>query len=240
MHHDPGAFDMPSALITGVNRGIGLEFLRQYAAAGWELAGTCRQPAQAEAAQRVAAEHDGAVELHELDVTDPAAIIALAARLAERRFDLLLLNAGVMGARSKTLGELDAEDFLQVLSVNTVAPAMLAQAFRDHVAASEQRRIVVLSSILGSVASNERGGLYSYRASKAGVNAVVSSLARDLADAGVSCIAMHPGWVRTDMGGPDAALGTEEAVAGMIGVIEGLGPADSGRFLAWDGSELPW
>lgn len=230
---------MPTVMITGANRGIGLEMLRQYSEAGWEVLGTCRDPAGAEAAQAIADSNPG-VTLHPLDVTDSAAVDALAGQLAGIAIDVLILNAGVMSPASNTLGKLDAADFLRVLEVNVVAPAICAQAFRSHVAASERRTLVGIGSFLGSIGSNSDGGLYSYRSSKAGIHAVMRSLSIDLRENGVTAIAMHPGWVQTDMGGPDAAISAQESVAGMRRVIDGLKPADSGRLLTYAGEELPW
>ena len=230
---------MPTALITGANRGIGLELLKQYAEVGWTVIGTVRDPARAEAATALAATHES-VSLHVLDVTDTAAVMALAEQLAGTAIDLLVLNAGVMGDRSMRLGELDADDFLRVLEVNVVAPAMCAQAFAGHVAASERRTMVGIGSFLGSVASNSDGGLYSYRASKSGIHAVMRSLSVDLRDKGVIALPMHPGWVQTDMGGPDATISTQQCVAGMRKVIDGLTAQDSGRLLTYSGEELPW
>ena len=225
---------MSTVLITGVNRGIGLELLKQYAAAGWTVIGTVR-----DLASELAGSHD-AVSLHVLDVTDTAAVNALAEQLAGTAIDVLILNAGVMGDRSVNLGGLDAGDFLRVLEVNVVAPVMCAQAFVSHVAASERRIMVGIGSFLGSVASNTDGGLYSYRASKSGIHAVMRSLSVDLRDQGVIALPMHPGWVQTDMGGPDATITTEQCVTGMRKVIDELTPQDSGRLLTYSGEELPW
>lgn len=230
---------MSTVLITGVNRGLGLEFIKQYAAAGWHVIGTCRDLAAAEAARALAASADN-VSLYALDVTDAAAINALAKQLKGTAIDVLLLNAGVMGTESLALGKLDAADFQQVLNVNVVAPAMLLQAFREHVAASELKIMVGMSSILGSVGGNSDGSLYGYRSSKAALNAVMRSASCDLRGDGITAIAMHPGWVITDMGGAGAMITTDVSIAGMIKVIAGLTPADSGRFLTYNGEELPW
>lgn len=229
---------MATVLITGVNRGIGLEFLRQYAQAGWTVIGTCRDLDGAVEAKAIAEQAN--VTLHALEVRDESAINALARQLSGTAIDVLLLNAGMMGQRSLTLGELDAEDFCQVLEVNVVGLAIAAQAFREHVLASERRIVVGMGSFLGSMASNDDGGLYSYRASKAAVHAIMRSLAVDLRPAGAIAIAMHPGWVQTDMGGPDALISTEESVSGMRAVIDGLDAAHSGRLLTYSGDELPW
>ena len=234
-----GSTNMPTVLITGVNRGIGLAFLSHYAAAGWQVIGTCRDPDSAEAAAAVAGEH-AAVALRALDVTDSAAVAALAAELQGTAIDLLILNAGLMEKASMTLGALDADSFRRVLDVNVVAPAMCLQAFKEHVAASERRVIVGLGSVLGSIGGNDGGGGYSYRSSKAGLHAVLRSASIDLRDSGVTAVILHPGWVQTDMGGEGATLSVQESVAGMTRVIEGLTPADSGRFFTYAGEEVPW
>jgi NAD(P)-dependent dehydrogenase (short-subunit alcohol dehydrogenase family) len=230
---------MPTALITGVNRGLGLEFIRQYASAGWTVIGTCRDPESAGEARALADAHAN-LRLYPLDVTDSAAVQALADELEGTAIDVLILNAGVMGKKSLVLGELDPADFLQVLNVNVVAAAMCLQAFRSHVAMSEQRKIIGIGSFLGSIGSDSDGGLYSYRAAKAGIHAVMHAASNDLRDAEIIALPMHPGWVQTDMGGPDALISTAESIAGMIRVIDGLTPQDSGRLQTYSGEELPW
>ncbi len=161
----------------------------------------------------------------------------------------LLLNvAGVMhrriesadGTSRPAFGALDYDDWARVLTVNVLGQARVAEALVDNVAASEQKKVITLSSELGSVGANSTGGLYAYRSSKAAVNAVMKSMSIDLASRGIIAVPMHPGWVRTDMGGPRAPLSAEESVSGMRRVIAGLTIADSGRFLQWDGKELPW
>lgn len=230
---------MPTTLITGVNRGIGLELLRQYAADNWQVIGTCRDLTNATEAIALAeaSEH---VALHELDVTDDAAVTALAEKLSGTTIDVLILNAGVMGQDSVKLGELQSEDFRNVLNVNVVAQAMCLQAFARHVSASERRIIVGMGSFLGSMGLNADGGLYSYRAAKAGMHAIMVSASQDLRKHGVTAIVMHPGWVQTDMGGQDATISCETSVTGMRTVIDGLTPKDSGRFLSYAGEEMAW
>ncbi len=230
---------MPTALVTGVNRGLGLEFIKQYSQAGWDVIGTCRDLGSAVEASGLA-DVASNIELYPLEVTSAEAIAGLAETLKDRPVDHLVLNAGVMAEQAQVLGELDQEDFVRAMSVNTVSPALLIQAFRPHVAASEKKLIVGMSSILGSIAGNSDGGLYSYRASKAALNAVVKSAASDLAGDGITVIAMHPGWVQTDMGGEAATITTGVSVSGMLKVFDGMTTADGGRFLTYDGSELPW
>lgn len=230
---------MPTVLVTGANRGLGLEFIKQYSQLGWEVIATCRDLASAVEASALA-DIATNLTLYPLEATDAGSIADLAATLQGRAIDLLLLNAGVLAEGSSKLGELDQADFLQSLSVNTVTPALMIQAFREHVRASDRKLIVGMSSILGSIAGNSDGGLYSYRASKAGLNAVLMSAANDLRGDGITVLAMHPGWVQTDMGGEHATITTAVSVKGMISVFDRVTHEDSGRFLSYDGGQIPW
>ncbi|MEE4280231.1 MAG: SDR family oxidoreductase [Halieaceae bacterium] len=230
---------MHTIMITGANRGIGLELLKQYAASGARVIATCRDPSSADEASALARAHDS-VSLHALEVSDPEAVNALATQLLGSTVDVLILNAGMMGKDSTTLGELEADDFRRVLDVNVVAQAMCLQAFAPLVANSARGVIVGMGSFLGSLGCNSDGGHYSYRASKAGMHAIMRSAAHDLREQGTIAIVMHPGWVQTDMGGPNATITTEESVSGIRKVIDGLGAEDSGRLLTYSGDELPW
>ncbi len=228
---------MPTVLLTGANRGIGLEFARQYAAAGWRVLATCRAP---EKAEKLSALGDG-VSLYELDVTDHARIKALAKELEGEAIDLLINNAGLYGAsQSQELGSIDPELWIEVLRVNTLAPLKMAECFLPHLKTGERKVIASITSRMGSIGDNDVGGHYIYRSSKAALNAAVRSLAIDLKPLGVTAVVLHPGWVRTAMGGKGAAIDPEPSVAGMRAVIERLGPADAGKFLSYDGRELAW
>jgi len=237
---------MPTVLITGANRGLGLELARQYAADGWRVLACSRHP-DVEPLAVLAGGHP-AVSLHALEVTDASSVEALSGSLDGMPIDVLLNVAGVMhrriesadGTSRPAFGALDYDDWARVLTVNVLGQARVAEALVDNVAASEQKKVITLSSELGSVGANSTGGLYAYRSSKAAVNAVMKSMSIDLASRGIIAVPMHPGWVRTDMGGPRAPLSAEESVSGMRRVIAGLTIADSGRFLQWDGKELPW
>jgi len=240
---------MPTVLITGANRGLGLEFARQYAAAGWEVIACARSPAAATALSALAAGSDDHVSVEQMDVTDAASVDAAARRLTGRAIDVLLNSAGTMGRGTRgeagfptnTFGALDYADFEDILRVNVVGPMKVTEAFIGHVERSAQKKCVAISSLVGSIADNSSGGLYAYRASKAALNAAMKSLALDLGGArGIVVAMLHPGWVRTDMGGPRASLDAPESVAGMIAVIGGLDAARSGRFWRFDGKELPW
>lgn len=237
---------MPTILITGANRGIGLTLARMYLSDGWQVIATCRNPGAASALAALAEAGPG-IETHPLDVTDFEAVEALAGQLSGRAIDVLLNNAGRLGPREKShsrdeqlFGSFDFDEFVAQFRVNTLAPLAMAQAFVEHVAASGQRKIVAISSRLGSVACNTSGGYYAYRASKAGLNAEFASLAKDLAARGISVAVLHPGWVRTDMGGPDADIEVEESAAGLQKVIAGLAARTSGGFFNYDGAEIPW
>jgi NAD(P)-dependent dehydrogenase (short-subunit alcohol dehydrogenase family) len=223
---------MPTLFVTGANRGLGLEFARQYRNEGWRVIGTVRDPGSAGALEKTGA------EVHVLDVTDTAAVRRLAQRLGGEAIDLLIANAGVSGPRDEDPATLDADAWLATMRVNSVAPLAVAAAFRAQVARSEQKKMVAISSILGSIGKNTTGGLYCYRASKAALNAAWKSWSLEAKE--LIAIVMHPGWVRTDMGGPNAAIGVEESITGMRKVIAGLKPDDTGRFYAWDGEEYPW
>jgi NAD(P)-dependent dehydrogenase (short-subunit alcohol dehydrogenase family) len=222
-------------LITGANRGLGLAFACSYAADGWRVHACCRHPEKAKALKAV----EGDLVVHKLDVTDGLRVAGLARELADEAIDLLLNNAGVYGPRSG-FGETDFDDWLDVLKINSIAPLRMVERFIEQVARSERKLIVSISSGLGSIALNDSGGSYPYRASKAALNMVVKGLAADLAARGVVAVALSPGWVQTDMGGSSAELTPEESVAGLRAVIDGLTPADSGRFLNYQGEDRPW
>lgn len=224
---------MPTLLITGANRGIGLEFVRQYAAEGWDVIATCRNP---QAATELCALN---VEVHALDVAQFDQIAALGGRLAGRAIDVLINNAGIYGA-NQTFGAVDADAWLQVLRVNTLAPLKMAEAFADNVARSQRRVIASISSRMGSIDDNDGGGDYAYRSSKAALNMVNKSLSLDLRGRGIICIVLHPGWVKTAMGGPSAIVSPQQSVAGMRRLIDGATLTHSGRFFTYDGQEVPW
>ena len=226
---------MPTVLITGASRGIGLEFVRSFAADAWSVHACCRQPEKAAALEAV----EGEVSVHRLDVTVGLRVAGLARELADEPIDLLLNNAGIYGPRTG-FAQTDYDEWGPVFRVNTMAPLRMAERFVAQVATSERKLIANISSKMGSIGDNARGGSYIYRSSKAALNMVTKSLSVDLAERGIAVVAFHPGWVQTDMGGPDAAITTAESVAGMRAVIERLGPADNGKFFNYDGGEIPW
>jgi NAD(P)-dependent dehydrogenase (short-subunit alcohol dehydrogenase family) len=224
---------MGTVLITGAARGLGFDFTRQYAAKGWKVHACARNH---DALKGI----EGDIHPHRLEVTDYDAVSALAKALSAEAIDVLICNAGIGGQRGNTpLGAVDPAAWRQVFEVNTLAPLMMAQAFVEHVARSAERKLIAISSILGSIASNT-GGRYIYRASKTALNMEWSCLARDLAPRGIICVALHPGWVQTDMGGSSATLTVDQSVPPMVETIAALKPSDNGRYLQYDGTELPW
>lgn len=226
----------PTVLITGASRGLGLEFVRQYAADGWRVIATCRQPKLAKGLLAI----KGDVRVRTLDVTDPAQVRALARALKSESIDLLISNAGIYGPRKETFGQVDMEAWRRAFETNVMGPMMIAEAFADHVARSERKTIVALTSMMGSIAENRSGGSYIYRSSKAALNMVMKGLTYTLKPRKISVVMLHPGWVRTDMGGASAHLGVDESVTAMRRLIAGLKPTDSGRFYNYDGREFPW
>lgn len=222
---------MPTVLVTGAGRGIGLEFARQYAAEGWEVIATVRDPQAAETLGGLG------VRVEALDMRDFHALAAFPERLGGRPLDLFIANAGVSKAKC-IRSAADAEDWQEVHAVNAVAPTLLAEALLPRVEAA-RGRMLAISSRMGSI-SDSSGGYIAYRASKAALNAAWRSLALGWADRDVTLAILHPGWVQTDMGGDSAPLAAEESVAGMRKVIAGLPRRASGAFLDYRGEPIPW
>jgi NAD(P)-dependent dehydrogenase (short-subunit alcohol dehydrogenase family) len=238
---------MATVLITGASRGLGLEFALQYAADGWQVHACCRNPSAAADLAELAGSARGRVVVHRLDVTDFPAIDALADELSGTSIDLLINNAGrytqggFAAARSEqAFGYSDFDDWERVFRVNVFAPMKMAEAFVDNLGSSEQGKLVTISSGMGSIALNSSGGSYAYRSSKTAVNSVMRSLSLDLAERGILVALLHPGWVSTDMGGPDADISPQVSVAGMRQVIDALQAEDSGCFRDYRGKKLPW
>lgn len=231
---------MPTVLITGANRGLGLEFARQYAAEGWLVFAACRSPDGATELRQLAKNAGARMTILPLDVMDTVSVRAAAAALGGSPIDLLLNNAGVGGPSGQRLGNLDYSAWARVLDANTLGPMRVAEAFLENVAASHDKRIVTITSGMGSIADNTSGGRYAYRSSKSAVNSVMKSLAVDLASRGITCIVLNPGWVRTDMGGAGGTLAPEESIRAMRSVIAALTPEDTGQFFNYNGKQYPW
>lgn len=233
--------NMKTTLITGANRGIGLEFARQYAADGWNVLACTRHPEKSDALNNLAAEYPGQLQIMQLDVADHEQIEALSMKLADAAIDLLINNAGIYSdTDTKGFGHTDYDEWARVFRINTMAPLKMAESFSAQLTRSGLKTLVTLSSIMGSVSETSSGGIYLYRSSKAAVNMVVKTLAIDLKTNGITAIVFHPGWVQTDMGGQHAAITTGQSVSGMRQVISTLKLSDSGKFLDYTGREIPW
>jgi NAD(P)-dependent dehydrogenase (short-subunit alcohol dehydrogenase family) len=224
-------------LITGTNRGIGLTFVKQYAADGWSVIACCRDPQSANELQALASTHRN-IQIIALNMADFSQIDAVALQLKEQKIDVLINNAGVYP--ESCFGDVDFDDWTSAFKINTMAPLKMAEAFMSHIAASQLKKIVTLSSKMGSVDDNTIGGSYIYRSSKAAVNMVMKSLSIDLNPYGIAVVTLHPGWVQTDMGGPNGLIDSQTSVTGLRKVIADLSLASSGKFIAYDGSEIAW
>ncbi|MBE1275539.1 SDR family oxidoreductase [Enterovibrio baiacu] len=226
-------------LITGANRGIGLALTTLYLNAGWQVDACCRDPESADELNALTSTFDS-LQIHELDVTDHAAIDALSTELTSREFDLIINNAGYYGPKGDRFGSTDMDEWRKVLDINTLAPLKIAEAFHGQLLAGKPGVYAALSSKVGSMTDNTSGGGYIYRSSKAALNAVVKSLSIDLAPQGIIAVALHPGWVKTEMGGPNALISSQESAQGLFDVLAALKHEDSGKFLNYDGQVLPW
>jgi NAD(P)-dependent dehydrogenase (short-subunit alcohol dehydrogenase family) len=224
-------------LITGANRGLGLEFTKQYAAAGWNVLACCRHPQSAMALQAIAATHSN-VKIHALDVADFAQIDALALTLKEESIDVLINNAGVYP--SSSFGDTNYDDWADGFKINSMAPLKMAEVFVQHITRSQLKKIATLTSKMGSVVDNTSGESYSYRSSKCAVNMVMKSLSIDLKPYGISVITLHPGWVQTDMGGPNGLINAQTSVTGLRKQIDALNLGNTGQFFAYDGKAIGW
>ncbi|MRI32172.1 short-chain dehydrogenase [Endozoicomonas sp. OPT23] len=226
-----------NVVITGANRGLGLEFVKQYLKDGWKVFACSRSPETSEELLKLKQVAGEQLETIPLDVTKPTHITNLKYTLMGNSIDLLINNAGIYGERLP-YGEVRADEWMKVLEVNTVAPMMVVQELSELIV--DNGKIILMSSKMGSVADNTSGGSYIYRSSKAALNAVGKSLSHDLAGRSISVAVCHPGWVQTDMGGPNGLIDTVTSITGLRKVIENLDMGRSGQFFNYDGAVIPW
>ncbi|AWB65244.1 short-chain dehydrogenase [Saccharobesus litoralis] len=231
---------MPTILITGANRGIGLEFVRHYLAQpNNRVIATCRQPDAASELNKLAHTNKH-LNVVPLDISNPKSIQQLQKELANQPIDLLINNAGMYGPKGLPRESVSTQDWLNVFQVNSIAPFMVTNALLDNLKQVKNAKIAYLTSKMGSMTDNNSGGSYIYRSSKAALNAVIKSLSIDLRPDNIQVVALHPGWVKTEMGGPNALITTQESVAGLTQVIENLTSEQSGQFINFDGTSIPW
>ncbi|MGZ5075618.1 MAG: SDR family oxidoreductase [Methylobacter sp.] len=231
---------MATVLITGANRGLGLEFCRQYAEQGWDVIACSRNPDDAFDLNNLAGHH-AKIQLEALDVSKFKQIDALSEKLAGRPIDILINNAGIyLDNKSNGFGDLDYQAWTESFLTNTEAPVKMAEAFLPQIKNSDKKLIVAISSLMGSMADNESGGSIFYRSSKAALNAAIKSLSIELQPESVGVLIFHPGWVKTDMGGPNALINAEQSVTGMCNLIDSFKLNQSGSFVKYDGTPMPW
>ncbi|PSV34033.1 short-chain dehydrogenase [Photobacterium sp. GB-27] len=226
-----------SVLITGANRGIGLGLVKQYLSQGWLVHATSRTLETAVDLQDLAS-HNADLIIHSLDVTNYEQLDQLATRLPS--LDLVINNAGYYGPKGYGFGQTDVEEWRRVFEINTIAPLKLIESLYPLLKSGTTKKIACISSKVGSMEENTSGGGYIYRSSKAALNSVVKSLSNDLRDEGFTVIALHPGWVQTEMGGPNALIDIETSAKGLFDVIEHTSVNHSGEFINYDGTRIAW
>jgi len=222
-----------SYLVTGANRGIGLAFARRLSERGDTVIATARHPEKARDLAKLS------LRLEQLDVADEKSIMSLARRMEDEPLDVLINNAAI-GEAGPEFGRLSMEELDQAFRVNAIGPVAVTQALLPNLRAGQRRTVVNLSSGLASISENESGGWIAYRASKAALNQLTRTAAGELKKENFICIAICPGWVKTDMGGPGASVSPADSVAAMLEVIDRLEPSDTGRFLDRLGKDIPW
>jgi NAD(P)-dependent dehydrogenase (short-subunit alcohol dehydrogenase family) len=231
---------MPSLFITGTNRGIGLELVRQYLLEGWQVYATARQPELAIDLQQLVTQYPQNLTLYALDVCNETQRQNIATALKGIPLDILINNAGVYGQNDAYFGNTDEEKWHDALNINTIAPMKIMELLVDNIALGDKKIIASMSSKMASMDDNGSGGSYVYRSTKAALNAIMVSVARDLKVLGISAIILHPGWVCTDMGGANGEINTEQSAQRLRSILDAVRLENSGDFYDIDGSIIPW
>ena len=231
---------MKHCIITGANRGVGLALVADYLEKGdWHVHACCRQPEKADALRELVTSHLGRITLHTLDVVDQASVNKLAEDLRDQPIDLLINNAGIKGSKRQSRSDMDYDNWAEVFAVNAMAPLRVTEALLTHLKAAESAKIATISSQMGAIC-HKGTGQYAYRSSKAAVNKVMSILAQEVAEDGLTCILLHPGWVQTDMGGARADITPKESARGIAKTIDKATHKDNGSFFKWNGEPHGW
>ena len=236
---------MSTVLITGANRGLGIEFVRQYAAEGWDVLATARDPLKATKLRQIEERHR-AVSTHALDIAEDESIEELVDKLDGKAIDVLIHNSGIYPHKGEKFGEIDYDGWSEALVTNLFGPMRLTEALVENVATSERKQIAAISSSMASLRAVQSGSVatagvaYQYRTSKTALNMAMSVLATELASRGISVVMLDPGWVKTDMGGPNAELTPEQSISGIRRVLAGKPMELSGKFIGYDGVVRPW
>ena len=236
---------MSTVLVTGANRGLGLEFVRQYAADEWEVLATARQPEKSEELKKLAGAKKN-VRILGLEIVSDESVDALVDNLDGKAIDVLILNSGVYPREGQNIGQIDYEGWREAFETNVLGTMRVIEALLENVSASERKQIAAISTSMASLRAVQGGSVaqagtsYQYRSTKTALNMAMSILAKELEPRGVSVVMFDPGWVKTDMGGPHAQLTPEESIGGMRKVLSGDAMRISGKFLGHDGSVRPW
>jgi len=230
---------MNTILITGVGRGIGFQLVKEFLDRDYRVIGTVRDEAAQTRVTQLAAELGKTIETHIVELSEQASVDRLKDALDDCTVDILINNAGVRGGSEDTYSELDLDDWLTVLQINTLSPMRVTQALMANLSKSNQPKIVTISSAMGSLA-RERSDSIAYRSSKAALNKAMQCLAVELKPQKIGVYLMHPGWVRTDMGGPNGDISVEQSASGLAATLINFDMADSGQFWNYDGERLAW
>ena len=228
---------MTTVLVTGANRGLGYEFVKQYSENGFDVLACCRNVHEAKKLKELQGISDN-IKIYELDVGNIKIIKNLSQQLQNETIDVLINNAGIY--RSSTIGNINYEEWIESFKVNTIAPYQIVENFLEQIINSDLKKVVSITSKMGSIDDNTSGGSYIYRSSKTALNSMMRSLTHDLKNQGVATLTLHPGWVRTDMGGPGGWINSIESVQGMIKQIDKLTIDDSGKYLDYAGKSINW
>ena len=231
---------MKKILVTGANRGLGLGLVKKFLKNNEKVICTTRNFSKSKELILCKKKYNDNLEICELDLLDKDSPNILSNFLGDETIDLFINNAGVIGHSSQHFKSVSSNHWLEVLKVNLISPLLITQSIIKNIEKSSERKIYFISSKVGSIEDNKSGGMYIYRSSKTALNQVVKSLSIDLKPLGISVISLHPGWVRTEMGGPNALISVEESVNGMIDVISNTSIINSGQFINYDGTRLPW
>jgi NAD(P)-dependent dehydrogenase (short-subunit alcohol dehydrogenase family) len=229
---------MAKVVVIGASRGIGFQIAKQYCEAGDEVLACCRNPKGAAELNKLADASDGRLTIHAVDLEDPSTFEALAKGLGDQAVDILINNAGDVGGGHQAVDDIDYEAWMRTLRLNALAPFQICKALKENLKKGQGKIMNVSSQLAAS--TWPMGGMYGYSTSKAALNKITQNLAIDWKDDGLIVACCHPGWVRTDMGGPNADIEPEESAEGIRSVIAGLKPEDSGKFFKWNGEIHPW
>jgi len=228
---------MTTVLVTGANRGLGYEFVKQYSENKFDVFACCRNVNEAKELKELA-EISENIKIYELDVGNIKTIKNISQQLQNEKIDVLINNAGIY--RSSTVGNINYDEWMESFKVNTIAPYQIVENFLEQIINSDLKKVVSITSKMGSIDDNTSGGSYIYRSSKTALNSMMRSLTHDLKNQGVATLTLHPGWVRTDMGGPGGWINAIESVQGMIKQIDKLTIDDSGKYLDYAGKFINW